>query len=158
MRDFPILHDTEIKSIPWAVMAPHEQRALTNHRQTLEQLANRGGVTPEEALAIIEDRMWIRMPFREAREKLLEYCRTPPQNHGPFTAYDNNVGDGWQQFTISGAGAENLSTADVEKALNGGAALQEAIDLITRLRNVGDIHAATRHHFNKLLVLLERAK
>lgn len=121
MRDFPILHDAEIKSIPWAVIAPHEQRALANHRQTLEQLANRGGVTPEEALAIIEDRMWVRMPFREAREKLLEYCAVP-------------------------------TTSDRD------AALQEAIDLITRLRNVGDIHAATRHHFNKLLVLLERAK
>lgn len=72
-RRFPILHDTEIKSIPWAVMEPHELQALRNHAQGLDRLAARGGVTPEEAVAIIEGRPWKRMPFSEARDTLMGY-------------------------------------------------------------------------------------
>ena len=41
--------------IPWAVLAPHEAQALKNHSQTLEQLANRGGLGPEEAYCIYHD-------------------------------------------------------------------------------------------------------
>lgn len=70
---FPILHDTEIKSIPWEVMEPHELQALRNHAQGLDRLAARGGVTPEEAVAIIEGRPWKRMPFSEARDTLMGY-------------------------------------------------------------------------------------
>lgn len=121
MRDFPILDDSEIKSIPWAVMVPHEQSAFTRYRRTLKQLADCGGVTPAEALAIIENRMWLRMPALEAREQLLEYCVAPDPS---------------------------------DKTAN----LQEAINIITRLRNIGDINVTTRHHFNKLLILLDRAK
>ena len=72
-RRFPILHDIEIKSIPWAVMGPHEIQALRNHAQGLDRLAARGGVTPEEAVAIIEGRPWHRMPFSEARDTLMSY-------------------------------------------------------------------------------------
>ena len=72
-RRFPIMHDTEIKSVPWAVMAPHEAQAQANHHQSLEQLASRGGLSPCEAVAIIEHRAWFRMPFTEARDKLMGY-------------------------------------------------------------------------------------
>lgn len=74
-RRFPILHDTEIKSVPWAVMEPHELQALRNHAQGLDRLAARGGVTPEEAVAIIEGRPWKRMPFSEARDTLMGHVR-----------------------------------------------------------------------------------
>lgn len=46
------------KSIPWAMLAPHEDRAMRNHGQTLERLAQRGGLAPCEALWILRDERW----------------------------------------------------------------------------------------------------
>ena len=57
-RMFPILQDPQIKCIPWAVLATHEKQALTNHSQTFERLAQRGGLSPAEACAIIADITW----------------------------------------------------------------------------------------------------
>jgi len=44
--------------VPWTLLTPHENRALTNHGQTLETLASRGGLSPDEIVAIIEERRW----------------------------------------------------------------------------------------------------
>lgn len=37
-------------------MEPHAARAMRNHGQTLERLAERGGLCPIEALAVYEER------------------------------------------------------------------------------------------------------
>lgn len=50
----PILGNYPIKEFPWEMIAPHAKQAMTNHGQTLERLAERGGLAPIEALAIIE--------------------------------------------------------------------------------------------------------
>ena len=42
-------------SIPWEVIAPHEQQANVNHGQSLETLAIRGGLSPYELLAVLLD-------------------------------------------------------------------------------------------------------
>lgn len=60
-RQFPILPSSENYSIPWGLIAPHEEQALKNHGQTLERLAQRHGLSFCEAVAIIEDRPWRRM-------------------------------------------------------------------------------------------------
>ena len=44
------------RSVPWPFLEPHEARARTNHSQTLERLAQRGGLGPEEVLAIVRDK------------------------------------------------------------------------------------------------------
>lgn len=63
MRRFPIIGGP---SIPWWVIAQHEAQAMRNHGgQTLERLAERGGLSPTEALCVIEDRAWSR--GRDAR-------------------------------------------------------------------------------------------
>lgn len=56
-RQFPLLvaEDTRFRSIPWGLIAPHEKRARNNHGQSLEMLARRGGLSIDEALAVIED-------------------------------------------------------------------------------------------------------
>lgn len=72
-RQFPIVHDEIVKSIPWAVLEPHEAQAIKNHKCPLEKLAAMGGLSPEEVLAIVEGRAWERMGFSEARQKLLDY-------------------------------------------------------------------------------------
>lgn len=57
-RLFPILNDPMITHIPWAVIAPHEKQAQTNHSQSLEGLARRGGLDVVEAVLIIRGQTW----------------------------------------------------------------------------------------------------
>lgn len=64
----------EYRGIPWAIIAPHGDQAERNHWQTLEHLAYRGGLSPCEAVAILEDRKWRRMDQREAFERVQELC------------------------------------------------------------------------------------
>lgn len=61
-RMFPILMSSsvracdEIKHIPWSVLEPFAGNAMKNHGQTLERLAQRGGLSAREAVAVIEGR------------------------------------------------------------------------------------------------------
>lgn len=73
-RTFPIV-DNDIPAVPFALMAAHGARALVNHGQTVARLADRGGVSAAEAVAIIEDRAYMVMPLVTARERLREYAR-----------------------------------------------------------------------------------
>lgn len=57
-RQFPIQGSKRVTSIPWSVIAPHERQARTNHDQTLERLAQRHGLDPTEAVAVLTDRPW----------------------------------------------------------------------------------------------------
>ena len=54
----PIMGATLLSEIPWGVIAPHEAQAQSNHGQTLDRLASRGGLGVSEALDIIEGRRW----------------------------------------------------------------------------------------------------
>lgn len=59
MNQFPILERGKTNfTIPWGLIAPHEKQALKNHGQTLKRLAERGGLSFCEALAVLEDRQW----------------------------------------------------------------------------------------------------
>lgn len=67
-KRFPILmsdwRDNGKFSIPWSLLEPHERQANISHGQTLQRLAERGGLAPSEALAIIQDRPF-KLPFDE---------------------------------------------------------------------------------------------
>lgn len=68
-------------SVPWSMLAPHERQARINHGQTLRRLAERGGLSPCEMIAVLEDRPWRRMDktaavFRLA--KLVEELANAP--------------------------------------------------------------------------------
>lgn len=70
-RAFPILYPTRPPadapmSIPWSLVAPHRAQAQINHSQTLESLAERGGLAPCELLAVLEDRPHRRMHLEDA--------------------------------------------------------------------------------------------
>jgi hypothetical protein len=43
-------------AVPWVVIAPHERQAQRNHGQSIQRLADRGGLSPCELLAVLEDR------------------------------------------------------------------------------------------------------
>ena len=53
-REFPILTKPK-EYIPWDAIAPHEAQALRNHHQTLERLAERGGLSWVETYAVLTD-------------------------------------------------------------------------------------------------------
>lgn len=58
-------------SIPWDMIAPHEKQAMANHGgQSLERLAQRGGLSACEALAVLEDRIWTPMDDDWAYERI----------------------------------------------------------------------------------------
>lgn len=87
MAAFPIMRSMDSKvsasqtalgiprSIPWELILPHERQADRNHGQTLKRLAERGGLSPCEAVAVIEDRDWRPMSDDEAIARLLELMR-----------------------------------------------------------------------------------
>lgn len=67
---------TRIGHIPWDTIMPHEPQALHNHgSQSCMRLAERGGLTPDEAVAVLEDRPWKRMDHAEAEQRLEELAQ-----------------------------------------------------------------------------------
>lgn len=60
------------KSIPLALIALHERQAGRNHYQTLKRLAERGGLSASEAVAVLEDRDWHGMTDEAAIGRLNE--------------------------------------------------------------------------------------
>lgn len=65
--------------IPWGILREHEPQAIKNHKQTLAQLAHRGGLSPVEIAAIIENRPWGPMSVAEAwkviYQKVIDHTR-----------------------------------------------------------------------------------
>jgi DNA-binding PadR family transcriptional regulator len=59
-RQFPVLR-AGVKypgvptSVPWSLLEPHGRMAELNHSQTLEKLASRGGLSPDEIVSIVKD-------------------------------------------------------------------------------------------------------
>lgn len=77
MSTFPIMKLPGDRSpnlrtaIPLALIAPHEEQAQRNHGgQTLQRLAERGGLSAVEALAVLEDRRWYEIAEPVARQLL----------------------------------------------------------------------------------------
>lgn len=61
------------ESVPWEMLVPHEQSARRNHSQSLATLASRGGLDPNEMLAILDDVSWkkkINIPVAQAIAEL----------------------------------------------------------------------------------------
>lgn len=77
-RRFPIHSDSVRRmpvgapmSVPWSLLAPHEAQAQRNHGgQSLERLAERGGLSLCEMCAVIEDRRWRHMEHEDALARI----------------------------------------------------------------------------------------
>lgn len=52
----PIMGGTLLSEVPFEFIAQHEKQAQRNHGQSLERLAQRGGLAASEALDIVEGR------------------------------------------------------------------------------------------------------
>lgn len=72
--------DGEVRPLAWMPVLGHPlairadildaQQAMTNHGQTLERLAERGGLSLDEAAAIVERRRWCELTAGEAMDAL----------------------------------------------------------------------------------------
>lgn len=67
MKTFPILCSSRTnkgcphhcpRSLPFDLVEPHRAQAMKNHSQTLERLAERGGLSIAELFAVLHDRDW----------------------------------------------------------------------------------------------------
>jgi len=67
------------KTVPWHRIAPYEQQARKNHDQTLERLAERGGLDPFEILAVVSGFRWDyyynKFSLKETVDLLLKWLR-----------------------------------------------------------------------------------
>ena len=55
-RRFPIMSREGLpKSVPWFLVGKHAQQAIKNHGQTLERLAERGGLDPMELWCVVHN-------------------------------------------------------------------------------------------------------
>ena len=52
-------------SIPWEAISAHESQARANHGQSLDALAQRGGLSPYELLAVLFDQPFWRCSLPE---------------------------------------------------------------------------------------------
>ncbi len=73
---FPVLqpgHQQEY--IPYNIIAPHEAQAMKNHGQTLQRLAERGGLCWSEIFAVLANKTWMELGWASlssSQEKELE--------------------------------------------------------------------------------------
>ena len=57
--------------IPWAMIETHDQQCNLNHGgQNLESIAQRGGLSRCEAVAVLEDRPWTHIAVSDADREL----------------------------------------------------------------------------------------
>lgn len=74
---FPIIgsrhSSTSTKAwFPLKVLSPHAKQTSLNHAHSLQQMSERGGMTPAELAAVLEDRPFVQMSDREAWYSIFE--------------------------------------------------------------------------------------
>lgn len=69
LTDMPVMGSKHLKSMPMAML--NEKQAKYNHGQTLGRLADRGGICPSEALAIMDGLGWGTVKVCEENDLLL---------------------------------------------------------------------------------------
>lgn len=60
-RHFPVIRNYREpgpRSVPWEIVEGHERQAHLNHGQSLERLAERSGLCPQELWCIVHDVPW----------------------------------------------------------------------------------------------------
>lgn len=83
-RRFPVLDEESPacpRSVPWDFLAPHQAQAHKNHAQSLESLADRGGLCASEMVAVVEDRRWQAMSDDRAVSRLNELLAAWEERH-----------------------------------------------------------------------------
>ncbi len=73
---FPVMQkDRNLRpgSIPWSMLAPHEAQVKKNHGgHSILELSKRGGLSPCELLAALEDRPWQKIDSEICNTKIMD--------------------------------------------------------------------------------------
>jgi len=65
------------RTISWDLVKDHEEQAQSNHSQTLEHLAGRGGLSPKELWCVVHDKKFYSDEAREITgAKAIEWLRS----------------------------------------------------------------------------------
>lgn len=81
-RPKPGDQEEPVRSVPWSLVEPLRERCARIHDQTLERLAERGGLGPEELWAHInapepfKSRDWFRLNKERTPDELRAWLRT----------------------------------------------------------------------------------
>lgn len=75
MSGMPVIDHRDMLPTPWPVITPHALQVQRNHGQSLKRLAERGGLSVSEIVAVLEDRSWRPMGDVEAISRLSEIIR-----------------------------------------------------------------------------------
>lgn len=98
---FPI---QEGPSVPWEFMAPHESQCQKNHGQSLKRIAERGGLGPSEAWAVVNGiryyeikdehaKKWFELAERVNRKWSIERLLAAEREKGRQQERENTLGD-----------------------------------------------------------------
>jgi hypothetical protein len=74
-RRFPELCGTGPRSVPWSMVEPFELQAQDNHQQSLQRLAERGGLSPAELMAVLRGEQWHKRQFLTDEDAAVELAR-----------------------------------------------------------------------------------
>lgn len=58
LENMPVMRGIKLKAIPMTLLEPHERQARRNHGQSLQRLAERGGMSPTEILWLVRGLRW----------------------------------------------------------------------------------------------------
>jgi hypothetical protein len=132
-------------SVPWSLVAPHEGQARNNHDQSLDRLAERGGLSPSELWCVVLGKHWRERPADD--DVSLEWLRTWLAQHEGAAADRDRLaarvaelesalvrsGEDWQEMRDGrDALRAQLTTVTAERDLTSA----EALDEIERLRGL----------------------
>lgn len=70
--DMKILGRPDLLPFPRSIVEPHDAQCRRNHYQTLDRVNERGGLSPSELVAVLEDRPWRPMESSDAIRRLTE--------------------------------------------------------------------------------------
>jgi hypothetical protein len=62
------------RDVPWDLIAKHERQCVLNHGQSVETLASRGGLSPHEAVAVIQGK-YLRYAVNMNTEFAIQYLQ-----------------------------------------------------------------------------------
>lgn len=64
LENMPVMNGINIKSIPMRLLVPFERQAVRNHSQSLQRLAERGGMDSTEILGMVRGLSWSQLKVR----------------------------------------------------------------------------------------------
>jgi hypothetical protein len=71
LENMPVMKGVNIKSIPMRLLVPFERQAVRNHSQSLQRLAERGGMDATEILGMVRGLSWSQLKVRPDDEAQL---------------------------------------------------------------------------------------